>query len=209
MLRLSNGVTIHQFGEPRLFIVAGSHGDEKAPVIAIESILTKKLKNDVWIISCLNKQGFADENRFYSGIKTRDGLQENFNLNREYRARTKLKFMKELQDIIKEYKPEIFLDMHEHIAEDTANDFIWSSLDNKNEAVESNLREFCRQHKVGIIYQPLTKEYRDSSDFFARRFGSLNAYSTETYKYNPIKRRVSMNKKFVRFFLKMIIEENK
>jgi len=173
-MKLSNGAMIYCFGEPNLFIMAGSHGEEKAPIIALEWLLEKKPKN-VWVLPCLNIRGFKDDNRFYNGISTRDGVQETFNLNREYKPKTKLLFMQELQTIIRENKPEIFIDMHEHIAEESENDFIWSSLDNKDEETESKLRDFCRQYDVGITYQPIVKELKYSSDFFARRCGVLNA----------------------------------
>ena len=203
-MKLSNGAIIYKFGEPKLFIMAGAHGEEIAPVIALESLIHKKLKN-VWILPCLNKKGYGDDNRKYSIL--REGKSPlDYDLNREYKLSTKLPFMKELQDLIREYKPEIFVDMHEHIDESMENDFIWSSLANKNGEIESKLREFCCQQRLGIIYQPTTREYKTSSDFFARRIGVPNAYTTETYKYSSLKKRITINKKFIKFFLKIVAD---
>lgn len=201
MIKLSNGSVIYNNGDPRLFIMAGAHGDEKAPVMALELPCFHKIK-DVWVLPCLNRRGYAGENRFYNV----EGLQQPFDLNREYKAGTKVDFMRELQDVIKKYKPEIFVDMHEYFSEneETSNDFIWSEWENKNQEVELKVTNFCKINKIGVTYQPLTREYKYSGDFFARRVGVLNAYTTETHRYDSIKIRVRRNKMFIKFFISLI-----
>jgi hypothetical protein len=190
MITLLNGAKILQYGEPRLFIMAGVHGEETAPIIAIKTCLHDKLK-DVWFLPCLNIQGYKENNRF-CGTK---------NLNDEFRKDTKLEFMQEFLEILEKEKPEVFVDMHEDT--DAANDYIWGDFDNEC-TLDGRVRKYCKDNKLGLIYQPEVDAYYYStigtSQSFAKNIGIKSAYTTETMQYQSYSKRLKQNRNYIDFF---------
>jgi len=190
-IKLSNGAIIYAHGEAKRFFMAGVHGEERAPVLALNTILQDNLE-DVWILPCLNKEGYEGLNRFCNGK----------NLNAQFKEDTQIEFMKELMDIVSEEKPKLFVDMHED--SDAKNDYIWTHFNNK---FNNQVEKFCATEDVGLIYQPevLTipqpepNFYKFTSETWARKFSS--AYTTETMQYSNFIRRLQMNKKYFNFFM--------
>jgi len=187
MIKLSNGATIYDFGRPKLFLMGGVHGEERAPVMALMTIIKDDLK-DVWILPCLNIQGHKELNRF-CGDK---------NLNEEFNEDTILDFMTELMDLLRNNKPEVFVDLHEDVCAE--NDYIWTHFDNEKK-LENKVRAYCKENKVGLLYQPHIKYYNGSSEIFARSIGIPSCYTTETRQYAPFDKRLKMNKNYIKLFL--------
>jgi len=185
-IKLNNDAIIYCYGKPNKFFIGGLHGEERASVIALNTILRDNLK-DVWILPCLNRQGFEEMNRF-CGIK---------NLNKEFKDDTKLIFIKELMEILKNEKPQFVVDMHEDV--DSFCDYIWTSFDNNfNEEVQS----FCKKEDIGLLYHPEVVEYKYSCENWIRA-NICTAFTTETRQYSPLTRRIQMNKKFIDFFINL------
>ena len=188
MITLSNGAKIYNFGRPKLFLMGGVHGEERAPVMALMTIIKDDLK-DVWVLPCLNIQGHKELNRF-CGDK---------NLNGEFKGDTTIDFMLELMEILKNNIPDTFVDLHEDV--NSSNDYIWSDFDND----DAKVRVYCERHKVGLIYQPDIDEYYYStvgtSQSFAREIGVKNCYTTETAQYAPFDKRLKANKNYIKLFM--------
>ena len=191
MITLTNGAKIYQYGRPDLFLMSGVHGEERASVMALMTILSNDLKN-VWILPCLNIQGHNELNRFCG----------NKNLNDEFTENTTLDFMQELMDILKNNKPKIFVDMHEDT--EAQNNYIWTHFSN-DEYIEDRVRAYCKENDLGLFYQPEVDEYYYStigtSQSFAERIGVPNSYTTETMQYAPFNKRLKANKNYIKFFL--------
>ena len=116
-IKLKNDSTIYCYGEPKRFFMGGVHGEERAPVMALNTLLRDNLE-DVWILPCLNRKGFEDYNRFHG----------KYNLNSQFKPDTPFDFMKQLMDILLNEKPKLFVDMHEDV--DSHFDYIWTSFQN-------------------------------------------------------------------------------
>jgi predicted deacylase len=187
MIKLSNGARIYDNGRPDVFLMAGIHGEERAPVMALMTIIKDDLKN-VWVLPCLNIQGHKELNR-YCGDK---------NLNGEFKEDTTLDFMQELMEILHCNKPKVFVDMHEDVCAE--NDYIWSHFDNE-ESVENKVRVYCKRNDVGLLYQPNIEYYNGCSETWARSIGIPNCYTTETKQYAPFDKRLKANKKYIDLFL--------
>jgi predicted deacylase len=187
-VKLSNGAKIYTYGRPKLFLMGGVHGEERAPVMALMTIIKDDLK-DVWILPCLNIQGHRELNRF-CGKK---------NLNGEFKEDTTVDFMQELMQILKDNVPTTFVDMHEDV--ESSNDYIWSDFDND----DTKVRNYCKANNLGLFYQPEVDEYYYStvgtSQSFARKIGVKNCYTTETAQYAPFDERLKANKKFIKLFM--------
>lgn len=191
-IELKNGSVIYCYGEPLRFFLGGVHGEERAPVMALESILKEDLQ-DVWILPCLNQKGFAENNRF----------RGRYNLNSEFKSDTKLEFMLQLMEIISTAKPKLFVDMHEDV--DTYYNYIWTSFDN-GDSLNAQVRKFCRKEDIGLLYcpnkwpeSPAMNFYRGTSETWARQI--CPSFTSETAQYNSIDERISMNKKYFEFFM--------
>ncbi len=186
MIKLSNGAAIYNNGRCGKFLMGGVHGDERAPVVALTTFIKLDLE-DVWILPCLNMQGHKELNHF-CGDK---------NLNDEFREDTTLVFMQELIEILKNNKPNLFVDMHEDV--EASNDYIWTDFDN------DDIKEYCKANNLGLFYHPEVDEYYDStkgtSQSFAREIGIKNCYTTETWAYSPLNRRVKRNIEYINYFL--------
>jgi len=194
-LKLSNGAVIYQFGKPNLFLMGGVHGEEKAPVIALHNFLKKHHGriNNTWILPCLNVEGFQNENRLCGEI----------NLADEFKDDTNVKFMQELLDLINNNKPRLFLDMHEDCESDA--DYIWTHWDNYslNPVLDEYVRKYCREKDVGLKYWPDTRYFVGTSETYMRSILIPGAYTTETYLYQNLKKRVDKNLEFAEQFYKM------
>jgi len=188
-IKLSNGAEIYTYGRPDLFLMAGIHGEERAPVMALMTILNDGLEN-VWVLPCLNIQGHKELNRF-CGTK---------NLNDEFTDETTLDFMQELMEILRNNKPKIFVDMHEDVCAE--NDYIWTHFSN-DEYIENEVRAYCENNGIGLLYQPTIEYYKGSSERFAREIGVSNCYTTETRQYAPFSKRLRSNKNYIKFFLEL------
>ena len=187
MITLSNGANIYDFGRPKLFLMAGVHGEERSPVMALMTIIKDDLK-DVWVMPCLNIQGHKELNR-YCGNK---------NLNGEFKEETTLDFMQELMELLKNNVPDMFVDLHEDVS--TENDYIWSHFDNE-EKMENKVRKYCKENKIGMMYQPDIEYYKGCSETFARNIGVKSAYTTETKQYAPFDERLKANKNYIKLFI--------
>jgi len=187
MIKLSNGAKIYDNGRPDLFLMAGVHGEERAPVMALMAMTKDDLK-DVWILPCLNIQGHKELNRF-CGDK---------NLNDEFKEETTLNFMQELIEILKNNKPKVFVDLHEDVM--TENDYIWTHFDNEKK-LENKVRAYCKKKNIGLMYQPNIEYYKGSSEWFARSIGIPSCYTTETKQYAPFDERLKANKEYIKLFL--------
>jgi len=186
-MKLSNGAEIHTYGRPHLFLMAGVHGEERAGTMALMTIIRDDLK-DVWILPCLNIQGHTELNR-YCGDK---------NLNEEFKEDTTLNFMQELMEILRNNKPEIFVDLHEDVCAE--NDYIWSNFSNEKN-MDKKVKNFCKKNGVGLLYQPDIDYYKGSSEQFARKIGVPSCYTTETKQYAPFDKRLKRNKDYIKLFL--------
>ncbi len=187
MITLVNGAKIYQFGRPKTFLISGVHGEERAGVVALLHLVNDKPK-DVWILPCLNVQGYGELNRFCNGK----------NLNDEFREDTDIDFMQELMEIIKNNKPELFVDLHEDISEDV--NYIWTHFSN---TINSEVLSFCERKDYMYLCYPNVSYYKNSSETWARSIGITNCYTTESYQYQPFKKRLKVNKGFIEFFLKL------
>ena len=158
--------------------MGGVHGDERAPVMALKTFIKSDLE-DVWILPCLNMQGYKEFNHFCGDN----------NLNDEFTKDTTLVFIQELMEILKNNKPDLFVDMHEDV--EASNDYIWTDFDN------GDINEYCKENNLGLLYQPEIDEYyystKGTSQSFAREIGIKNCYTTETWAYSPINRRLNRN----------------
>lgn len=190
-IKLSNGAIIYAHGKANRFFMAGVHGEERAPVMALNTLLRDNLE-DVWILPCLNKKGFEEFNRFHG----------KYNLNSQFKSDTELPFIKELMYIIQNESPKLFVDMHEDV--DSHYDYIWTSFNNSkyNDEVE----DFCKKEDVGLLYcpekwpeQPAMNMYKTAAEDWARKI--CPAFTTETAQYNAFNNRVRMNKKYFEFFM--------
>jgi len=186
-VKLTNGAEIHTYGRPNLFLMSGVHGEERAGVMALTTILKDGLEN-VWILPCLNIQGHQELNR-YCGDK---------NLNDEFRKETTLGFMQELMEILKNNKPKIFVDLHEDVCAES--DYIWSHFSNEKN-IDKKVRSFCEKKDVGLVYQPDIEYYKGSSEQFARKIGIPSCYTTETKQYAPFAKRLKRNKDYIKLFI--------
>jgi succinylglutamate desuccinylase len=189
---LSNGAQIHKFGLPKLFLMAGVHGEEIAPITALEEEIkqahTAYTLENIWILPCLNVEAREQQNRFYRGI----------NLNGEFKEESNLPFMRELVGILKQIDIEIFVDMHEDV--DAYCDYIWTTFKNPTN-IDDEVREFCNKQDVGMTYQPDVEFYRYTSGDFGERQDNIQAtYTTETMQYAPIKNRIKRNIEYIEFF---------
>ncbi len=191
MIKLSNGARIYTYGKPNLFLLGGVHGEERASAMALMHTLSDNLKN-VWILPCLNKQGYEELNRL-CGKK---------NLNEEFEEDTTLPFMHELMNILKENKPKIFVDMHEDV--DASNAYIWTHFFNEKK-IEKKVRAYCKANDIGLTYQPDVDEYyystKGTSQSFAHEIGVPSSYTTETMQYAPFDKRLKQNREYINFFL--------
>ena len=185
MITLVNGAKIYQYGRPKIFLMSGVHGEERAGVMALLTILKNDLK-DVWILPCLNVQGHKELNRFCNGD----------NLNHEFQGDTTIDFMQELMEIIKNNKPDLFVDLHEDTEEDC--NYIWSNFKN---TMNKEVELYCERNDYGYFCYPDSAYYKYSSETWARSIGIPNAYTTESYSYQPFQDRLKVNKGFIKFFL--------
>jgi len=189
-IKLSNDAIIYAHGKAKRFFMAGVHGEERASVMALNTLLRDNLE-DVWILPCLNRKGFEEYNRFHG----------KHNLNSEFKADTQLLFMKELMDIIESERPKLFVDMHEDV--DSHFDYIWTTYDND---FNDEVTLFCKKEDIGLLYcpekwpeQPSMNKYDAAAENWARKI--CPAFTTETAQYNTFGNRVRMNKKYFEFFM--------
>ena len=187
MIVLTNGAKIYQYGRPKKFLMSGVHGEERAGVMTLISIIKDNLK-DVWVLPCLNMQGHKELNRFCNGK----------NLNDEFREDTTIDFMRELMEVIRNNKPDLFIDLHEDTEEDC--NYIWSNFKNK---MNNEVELFCKRKDYGYFCYPDSGYYKYSSESWARSIGIPSAYTTESFQYQPLQDRLKVNKGFVEFFLSM------
>lgn len=197
IIKLENNAIIYKFGEPKLFIMAGIHGEEMAPIKALQETIDDYKKgnyefHNTWVLPCLNIKGYKENNRFYYDA----------NLNGEFKDSTDIYFMYELTSILKKYNIEIFVDLHEDV--DAQADYMWSTFKNDS-GIDNKVREFCKQINIGLIYQPPVKFYEGSSGSFAEKLSNIKAtYTTETMQYAPINDRIKRNKEYIQFFKSLI-----
>jgi len=189
-IKLFNGAIIYAHGEAKRFFMAGVHGEERASVMALNTLLRDNLE-DVWILPCLNRKGFEELNRFHG----------KYNLNSEFKPDTKLEFMKQLMDIVENERPKLFVDMHEDV--ELYFDYIWTTHDND---FNDEVRLFCKKEDIGLLYCPEkfpevpdVNRYVGDSENWARKI--CPAFTTETAQYNSFNNRVRMNRKYFEFFM--------
>ena len=203
-LILSNGAQIHKFGAPKLFLIGGIHGEEIAPVLALEGEIerayTTEMRTDkapvlenVWVLPCLNMEGREQQNRYY----------REHNLNSEFKETSYINFMQELVvNILQKYDIGILVDMHEDT--DAHNDYIWNTFYNPS-FIDNQVSEFCKKLDIGMTYQPEVEFYRGTCGDFGAEQNNINAtFTTETMQYAPIEKRVERNKEYIKFFKSLI-----
>lgn len=174
--------------------MSGVHGEERAGPIAIQQLMKQYPSKfeDVWVLPILNIHGYVNQYRFNN---------YEFNLNTEFTQNTKLKFMKELMDILSNIdKPKLFVDLHEDSESDI--DYVWASLQNKPEHSDQ-VRKFCKETDTGLMYWPDIKYYEGSSETFARNLGIDSCYTPETTLNKPLIDRVNKHIKYLKFFLSL------
>lgn len=179
-MKLSNGATIYKFGKPKLFVLAGVHGEEVSPIVTLNQIIGSDLK-DVWILPCLNVKGFKEMTR-------KDGK---YNLNDEFKFDSELTYMSELCKVLEEIKPDMFVDMHEDCESDV--DYIWTHKKNDIN-LDGQLKD------TGIFVHPGSDFYKGTSETFMRNLGCRNAFTTEVTTEKPLEERIKKNKLYFNYF---------
>jgi predicted deacylase len=106
--KLANGAQIATFNasrSPRLAIVSGLHGDERAGPLAILRWLESgrsRIRRSLWIVPLVNDLGWNAQKRRWG----RKDLNCNFLTGAP-------KFIIEIMKSLKQYKPDYFIDLHE------------------------------------------------------------------------------------------------
>ena len=187
MIKLYNGAEIYTFGKPHLFIMSGVHGEERSGPLALRKLIhyNKNLEN-VWVLPCLNLEGFNTNNR-YCGT---------YNLNSEWKDATQVDFVKQLMALLEMNKPKLFVDLHEDYEQV---DYVWSNHNNPVN-IENEVRDFCIKRKVGWIVWPRDKVYEGTSEDWAAQKG-IPAYTPEVGMYQNFDKRMVMANKFIEFFV--------
>lgn len=186
LIKLYNGAEIYTFGKPYLFLMSGVHGEERSGPLALRKLVKSAELNNVWVLPCLNVEGYNGNNR----------LCGQFNLNSEWKETTQLDFMKQLMALLEMNKPKLFVDLHEDYEQVS---YVWSNFNNPTN-IEKEVRDFCVKRKVGWIVWPRDKVYEGTSEDWAQS-QNIPAYTPEVGMYNNFDKRLIMAEKFIEFFI--------
>lgn len=197
--------------KPLLVIMAGCHGEEPAPVIAIFKNykifkqMADKAKINLVIYPLINPWGFDNQKRFN---------KQNINTNRKNWIHYKTKKANEVNAIfsdIKKLKPKIFANLHE---DDTTKKefYIYSFGERKYEKslIKTGKKYFPIHHnsfikdenaflKNGSIYN---KHDGSAEDFMFHR-GCKFSCCTETSSLQKLSKRIQCNKDLVLTLIKI------
>jgi len=174
-----------------ILITAGCHGNESAPVYAMQKFLKEKKfpKNKrIILVPCVNPIGF---------VLNLENTNKDININRDFKENPNSKEAKFLKEIVEKYKPEFVVNLHED--PDEIDFYIWVQGDREEESKklisDLNISYFKNkdihgdQVKDGVI---LNAQENCSFEGYLIK-NSIPNFCTETPGEWGIKKRIKVN----------------